>query len=53
MSTLRDIALVWVFTLPVAALLSGCPFWLFSWRGEVELIPVLLKFSNSWWEWCI
>jgi PiT family inorganic phosphate transporter len=30
MSTLRDIALVWVFTLPVAALLSGCPFWLFN-----------------------
>jgi PiT family inorganic phosphate transporter len=30
MSTLRDIALAWVFTLPVAALLSGCLFWLFS-----------------------
>ncbi|WP_263381841.1 inorganic phosphate transporter [Granulicella arctica] len=30
MSTLRDIALAWVFTLPVAALLSGCLFWLFN-----------------------
>ena len=30
MSTLRDIALAWVFTLPVAALLSGSLFWLFS-----------------------
>ncbi|MCU1223812.1 MAG: phosphate transporter [Edaphobacter sp.] len=30
MSTLRDIALAWVFTLPVAALLSGGLFWLFS-----------------------
>jgi inorganic phosphate transporter, PiT family len=30
MSTLRDIALAWVFTLPVAALLSGCLFWVFS-----------------------
>ncbi len=29
-STLRDIALAWVFTLPVAALLSGCLFWLFN-----------------------
>jgi inorganic phosphate transporter, PiT family len=29
-STLRDIALAWVFTLPVAALLSGGLFWLFS-----------------------
>jgi len=30
MSTLRDIALAWVFTLPVAALLSGSLFWLFN-----------------------
>ncbi|MBB5056524.1 PiT family inorganic phosphate transporter [Granulicella aggregans] len=30
MSTLRDIALAWVFTLPVAALLSGLLFWLFN-----------------------
>jgi PiT family inorganic phosphate transporter len=30
MSTLRDIALAWVFTLPVAAVLSGCLFWLFN-----------------------
>jgi PiT family inorganic phosphate transporter len=30
MSTIRDIALAWIFTLPVAALLSGCLFWLFS-----------------------
>jgi PiT family inorganic phosphate transporter len=30
MSTLRDIALAWVFTLPAAALLSGCLFWLFN-----------------------
>jgi len=30
MSTLRDIALAWVFTLPVAALLSGGLFWLFN-----------------------
>ena len=29
-STIRDIALAWVFTLPVAALLSGCLFWLFN-----------------------
>src|SRR6201996_3356991 len=29
-STLRDIALAWVFTLPVAALLSGFLFWLFN-----------------------
>lgn len=29
-STLRDIALAWVFTLPAAALLSGCLFWLFN-----------------------
>ena len=29
-STLRDIALAWVFTLPVAAVLSGCLFWLFN-----------------------
>ena len=30
MSTVRDIALAWVFTLPAAALLSGLLFWLFS-----------------------
>jgi len=30
MSTLRDIALAWVFTLPAAALLSGCLFWGFN-----------------------
>jgi PiT family inorganic phosphate transporter len=30
MSTLRDIALAWVFTLPAAAILSGCLFWLFN-----------------------
>jgi len=30
MSTIRDIALAWIFTLPAAALLSGCLFWLFS-----------------------
>jgi PiT family inorganic phosphate transporter len=29
-STLRDIALAWVFTLPAAALLSGGLFWLFN-----------------------
>ena len=30
MSTIRDIALAWVFTLPVAAILSGALFMLFS-----------------------
>jgi PiT family inorganic phosphate transporter len=30
MSTIRDIALAWVFTLPAAALLSGGLFWLFN-----------------------
>jgi inorganic phosphate transporter, PiT family len=30
MSTVRDIAMAWVFTLPAAALLSGCLFWLFN-----------------------
>jgi PiT family inorganic phosphate transporter len=30
MSTIRDIALAWVFTLPAAALLSGCLFFLFN-----------------------
>ena len=30
MATIRDIAMAWVFTLPAAALLSGCLFWLFS-----------------------
>ncbi|HEY1647222.1 MAG TPA: inorganic phosphate transporter [Terracidiphilus sp.] len=28
-STIRNIAAAWVFTLPAAALLSGCLFWLF------------------------
>ncbi len=30
MSTIRDIAMAWVFTLPAAALLSGALFWLFN-----------------------
>lgn len=30
MSTVRNIAMAWVFTLPAAALLSGCLFWLFN-----------------------
>ena len=30
MSTIRDIAAAWIFTLPAAALLSGCLFWLFN-----------------------
>jgi PiT family inorganic phosphate transporter len=29
-STIRNIAAAWVFTLPVAALLSGSLFWMFS-----------------------
>jgi PiT family inorganic phosphate transporter len=29
-STVRDIALAWIFTLPAAALLSGCLFFLFN-----------------------
>jgi PiT family inorganic phosphate transporter len=29
-STVRDIALAWIFTLPAAALLSASLFWLFS-----------------------
>jgi PiT family inorganic phosphate transporter len=29
-STIRDIALAWIFTLPAAALLSGSLFWLFD-----------------------
>ena len=29
-STVRDIALAWIFTLPAAALLSGCLFWAFD-----------------------
>ncbi len=29
-STVRNIAMAWVFTLPAAALLSGCLFWLFN-----------------------
>jgi PiT family inorganic phosphate transporter len=30
MSTIRDIALAWIFTLPAAAILSGGLFWLFN-----------------------
>jgi PiT family inorganic phosphate transporter len=30
LSTVRDIALAWIFTLPAAALLSGTLFWAFS-----------------------
>jgi PiT family inorganic phosphate transporter len=30
MSTIRSIAAAWVFTLPAAAILSGCLFWLFA-----------------------
>ena len=30
MSTIRSIAAAWVFTLPAAALLSGCLFWIFN-----------------------
>jgi PiT family inorganic phosphate transporter len=30
MSTIRSIAAAWVFTLPAAALLSGCLFWAFA-----------------------
>src|SRR6185437_15663314 len=30
MSTIRDIALAWVFTLPAAAILSGVLYWLFN-----------------------
>jgi PiT family inorganic phosphate transporter len=29
LSTIRNIAAVWVFTLPAAALLAGLLFWLF------------------------
>ncbi len=29
-ATIRNIVMAWVFTLPAAALLSGCLFWLFS-----------------------
>jgi PiT family inorganic phosphate transporter len=29
-STLRDIALAWIFTLPAAAILSGVLYWLFN-----------------------
>jgi PiT family inorganic phosphate transporter len=32
-STLRSIAMAWVFTLPAAALLSGGLFWLFRQLG--------------------
>ncbi len=30
LSTVRNIAMAWVFTLPAAALLSGCLFWMFN-----------------------
>ena len=30
METIRNIALAWVLTLPAAALLSGCLYWLFA-----------------------
>ncbi len=30
LSTVRDIAMAWVFTLPAAAVLSGCLFWVFN-----------------------
>ena len=30
MSTVRNIAMAWIFTLPAAAVLSGCLFWLFN-----------------------
>jgi PiT family inorganic phosphate transporter len=30
MSTVRNIAMAWIFTLPAAALLSGCLFWVFN-----------------------
>ena len=30
LSTIRDIAMAWVFTLPAAALLSGGLFWFFN-----------------------
>ncbi len=30
LSTIRNIAAAWVFTLPAAALLSACLYWLFS-----------------------
>jgi PiT family inorganic phosphate transporter len=30
LSTIRDIAMAWVFTLPAAALLSGCLFLIFN-----------------------
>ncbi len=30
MSTLRNIAMAWIFTLPAAAILSGILFWLFN-----------------------
>jgi PiT family inorganic phosphate transporter len=29
-STVRNLAMAWVLTLPVAMLLSGCLFWLFK-----------------------
>jgi PiT family inorganic phosphate transporter len=29
MSTLRNLAMAWVLTLPVAMILSGCLYWLF------------------------
>jgi inorganic phosphate transporter, PiT family len=30
MSTVRNIAMAWIFTLPAAAILSGSLYWLFS-----------------------
>ena len=30
LETIRNIAAAWVFTLPAAALLSGCLFWIFN-----------------------
>ena len=30
LSTVRNIALAWIFTLPAAALLAGSLFWLFN-----------------------
>jgi PiT family inorganic phosphate transporter len=30
MSTIRNLALAWVMTLPAAIALSGCLYWLFS-----------------------
>jgi PiT family inorganic phosphate transporter len=30
LATIRNIAMAWVFTLPAAAALSACLYWLFS-----------------------